>query len=85
MPRKKDENQSAFSALEELIRRDAKRDGVTLPPIPPEEKDPKKVVAGKKGGRKGGKARAAKLSKKRRKEIAQDAAKARWKTTENTR
>ncbi len=32
-------------------------------------------------GRKGGKARARKLSKKRRTEIAQDAAKARWRCT----
>ena len=33
----------------------------------------------RKGGLKGGKARAAKLSKKRRSEIAKKAAKARWK------
>ena len=47
MPRKKDENQSAFSVLEELIRRDAERDGAIFPSIPPEEKDPKAVAAGK--------------------------------------
>lgn len=35
-------------------------------------------MLGKLGGLKGGKARAAKLSPKRRKEIAQAAAKARW-------
>jgi len=34
---------------------------------------------GRLGGLRGGKARAEKLSKKRRKEIAQKAAKARWK------
>jgi hypothetical protein len=33
---------------------------------------------GRKGGKKGGKARAEKLSAKRRKEIAKKAAKARW-------
>ncbi|HEX8653304.1 MAG TPA: hypothetical protein VF708_20990 [Pyrinomonadaceae bacterium] len=36
------------------------------------------VTLGRLGGLKGGKARAAKLSAKRRKKIAQDAAKARW-------
>jgi hypothetical protein len=34
---------------------------------------------GRRGGLKGGKARAAKLSKARRRQIAQDAARARWK------
>jgi len=42
-------------------------------------KDPAAVALGRKGGLKGGKARAASLSKKRRVEIARDAAKARWK------
>lgn len=37
------------------------------------------VALGRLGGLKGGKARAAKLSKKRRSEIAQNAANARWK------
>lgn len=78
MARKKDENQAAFSALQELMRRDAERDGKRLPPIPPEEKDPKSVAAGKLGGLKGGKARASKLSEKRRQEIARRAALARW-------
>lgn len=41
-------------------------------------KDPNAVALGRKGGKKGGKARADKLSAKRRKEIAQKAAKARW-------
>lgn len=36
------------------------------------------VALGRQGGLKGGKARAEKLSKARRKEIASDAAKARW-------
>lgn len=42
---------------------------------PPEEKDPKAVET----GREGGKARAKSLTKRRRKEIAKQAAKARWK------
>lgn len=78
MARRKDENQTAFSTLEELLRRDAERDGIRMPPIPPEEKDPKAVKAGKLGGLKGGKARAKNLSPKTRKEIARKAAEARW-------
>jgi hypothetical protein len=78
MARKKDENQAAFSSLQELLRRDAERDGTIIPPSPPEEKDPKAVAAGRLGGLKGGKVRAEKLSPKRRKKIAEKAAKARW-------
>ncbi len=43
-----------------------------------EGKNPLAVELGRRGGLKGGKARAAKLTAKRRKEIAQKAAKARW-------
>lgn len=42
------------------------------------QKNPAAVALGRLGGLKGGKARAEKLSLKRRKEIAQSAAKARW-------
>ncbi len=42
-------------------------------------KNPAAVVLGRLGGKKGGVARAKKLSKKRRIEIAKKAAKARWK------
>ena len=42
------------------------------------EKNPAAVTLGRLGGLKGGKARAAKLTTKRRKEIAQKAAKTRW-------
>ncbi len=42
------------------------------------EKDPAAVALGRKGGLKGGKARARKLSPKRRSEIASRAAAARW-------
>ena len=41
-------------------------------------KNPHAVALGRLGGKKGGPARAKTLSKKRRKEIAQNAAKARW-------
>lgn len=42
------------------------------------EKNPAAVALGRLGGLKGGKARAEKLSAKKRKEIASKAAKARW-------
>lgn len=42
-------------------------------------KDPAAVALGRKGGLKGGKVRAGVLSPRRRKEIAQKAARARWK------
>ncbi|MGH2532161.1 MAG: hypothetical protein ACRDJW_07605 [Thermomicrobiales bacterium] len=41
-------------------------------------KDPNAVALGRKGGAKGGPARAAKLSPERRREIAKQAAAARW-------
>jgi hypothetical protein len=41
-------------------------------------KDPKAVSRGKLGGLKGGKARASKLSPRRRKQIARKAAESRW-------
>lgn len=44
-----------------------------------DRKDPAAVSLGRRGGLKGGKARAEKLSAKRRAEIARKAAKARWK------
>ncbi len=38
MPRKRDENETAFDTLEELIRRDAERDGIPQPAKPKPEK-----------------------------------------------
>jgi hypothetical protein len=52
------------------------------PPEPEKStKDPAAVELGRKGGLKGGKARAEKLSQEARKEIARNAAKARWDRT----
>lgn len=45
---------------------------------PDEGKDPAAVALGRKGGLKGGKARAKKLTKEQRQEIAKKAAKKRW-------
>jgi hypothetical protein len=51
----------------------------TKPPeCPKPEKNPAAVALGRLGGLKGGKARAEKLSAKKRKEIAKKAAEARW-------
>ncbi len=47
-------------------------------PEPGPEKNPAAVPLGRLGGKKGGKARAAKLTKEERSEIARKAARARW-------
>jgi hypothetical protein len=49
---------------------------------PTVEKNPAAVALGRLGGLKGGKARAAKLTKKQRSEIAKKAARARWKKSD---
>jgi hypothetical protein len=48
-------------------------------PEPPRQKNPAAIALGKLGASKGGKARAKKLTAKRRAEIAKKAARARWK------
>lgn len=78
MPKRRDENQIAFDGLQEILRRDAERDGLPVKPKPKPEKVPSAVRAGRLGGLKGGKARAKKLSVKKRKEIAKKAALTRW-------
>jgi hypothetical protein len=45
MPRKRDENETAFDTLQEVLRRDAIRDGIQLPPKP----EPEKMAAQSKG------------------------------------
>jgi hypothetical protein len=74
MPRRKDENEIAFDTLQQILRRDAKRDGLPQEPIPKPEKVPYRVKAGRKGGRR----RATKLSTKQRKLIAKKAILTRW-------
>ena len=75
--KKRDFNEIAHSIIEQA----------TEPEKPPESapndgKDPAAVELGRRGGLKGGKARAAKLSKERRQEIARKAAEARWRRSE---
>ncbi len=64
----KDENQIAASILSQITQ------AATQQPT----KNPAAVALGRLGGLKGGKARAKKLSSKRRKAIARKAAKSRW-------
>lgn len=78
MPKKKDENEIAFAGLQELMRRDAKRDGLTVKPIAEPEKLSYRVEAGRKGGKIGGKARLIKMTPEKREEVARQAAKKRW-------
>ena len=68
----KDINQIAFDVVQKAIGARPKEE----PPDP--SKNPAAVSLGRLGGLKGGKARASKLTPKRRKEIAQKAAAKRW-------
>lgn len=70
----RDLNRLAASIVEEATSDEPRTD-------PDEGKDPAAVSLGRKGGLKGGKARAAKLSKEQRSEIARKAARARWERT----
>ena len=78
MPKRKDENEIAYHGLQELIRRDAERDEIPQDPPSHPVKVPTAVKAGRLGGKKGGPARAAKLSPKKRSQIAKKAATVRW-------
>ena len=78
MPKKpaklrKDENELAFGIVQAMI-------GEGPRPMPPgeREKNPEAVRRGAKGGKAGGRARADRLSKKRRSQIAKKGAKTRW-------
>ena len=68
-----DPNVAAFRVMQHVIAMSEGRETA-----PPPEKNPAAVALGRLGGLKGGKARAAKLSKRKRKEIATKAARARW-------
>ena len=63
-----DPNLSAFAVLQQVIQ---ETEGT--------QKDPIAVMLGRRGGLKGGRARAAKLTPARRRQIAKKAAAARWK------
>ena len=69
--KKKDINELAFDIVQQAT-------GQTHPDKTPPDKNPAAVALGRLGGLKGGPARAKKLSKKKRREIAKNAAQARW-------
>lgn len=71
--KKKDLNELAKSIVDQAITED-----ITGQNEEHEGKNPAAVALGRLGGLKGGKARAAKLTKKQRSEIARKAAKKRW-------
>lgn len=78
-PRETDPKVAAFNVIQHVIAMSEGR--APKPPAPEPEKpakDPLAVELGRRGGLKGGKARAEKLSAKKRKEIAKKAARARW-------
>ena len=74
---KRDFVQVARSVVEQAIGEHM--DGTPLPPEPPDTRNPAAVTLSKLGASKGGKARAEKLSARRKREIAKKAAAARWK------
>lgn len=69
----RDPNQLAASIVEEATTEDEPHEESS-----DDSKDPNAVALGRKGGKKGGPARANKLTPERRKEIAKQAAQARW-------
>jgi hypothetical protein len=77
--RERDANQTAHDVLQHVIR---ETEGPATPEKPEKpdkpEKNPAAVTLGRLGGLKGGKARAERLSPRKRSEIAQKAAKKRW-------
>ncbi|HUU40874.1 MAG TPA: hypothetical protein VMW42_08035 [Desulfatiglandales bacterium] len=68
--KEQDVNELAYSIVQQATEEN--------PPKESSSKNPHAVALGRLGGLKGGKARAKKLTKNQRKEIAQKAAKARW-------
>lgn len=74
----KDVNVTAFEILNALTGETAEEDPTKKKKPDQPEKNPAAVALGRLGGLKGGKARAAKLSTKKRSEIAKSAAQARW-------
>ena len=66
-----DTNESAFDIVQDLTSEEPRK--------AQREKNPTAVKRGRLGGLKGGKARAAKLTKKKRSQIARKAAQVRWK------
>jgi len=82
MPRRSsksdDPNLFAKGVLDQIIAKHDPESIADEPAVKESGKNPAAVALGRIGGRKGGKARALKLSARRRKEIAKQAARSRW-------
>jgi len=82
MPDRKSKNREDVNEIAVRIVREATGDDEDTPDVDDlSDEEARKLAAkilGRRGGLKGGPARAKKLSKKRRSEIARKAAKARW-------
>jgi hypothetical protein len=77
--RPRDPNQLAYRIIQEATGQVPKYDpNAEVAPIVDPSKNPHAVALGRLGGLKGGAARAAKLTPKKRSQIAAKAAKARW-------
>lgn len=79
MPKGSNKPASAHAMAPATVRESGSKSSPQALPTPAKtEKNPAAVALGRLGGKKGGPARAQNLSPKRRKEIAQKAARARW-------
>lgn len=79
MPKRSSKNPTDLNVLaSQIVDTATSPQGYSTSPTKPKKKNPAAVALGRLGGLKGGKARAAKLSAKKRKEIATKAAKTRW-------
>ena len=84
MDKKKTKKRSSdINVLASQIVAEATKEQESTTEKPVKEKNPAAVALGRLGGLKGGKARAEKLSAKKRKAIAQKAAKTRWSKNPN--
>lgn len=79
MPKRSSSHKKRPRDVNELAHRIVQEATGEAPAEPKDNRDPAAVSLGRRGGLKGGPARAEKLTKKRRREIAQRAAQARWK------
>lgn len=86
----RDENRAAFEAIRRLTgdgEPEEPEKGQDMPQSTgkaPGKKNPHAVALGRRGGQKGGPSRAKKLTPEERRKIAQKAAKARWKSREDS-
>src|SRR6516164_11805213 len=77
-PKTPDPASFAFGVLQHVIEATGDKPDEPKPAQDQSDKDPAAVALGRKGGLKGGPARAKKLGKKKLREAAQKAARARW-------